>query len=75
MSQQELNLLQFATCTVAEASTGPSEIMWCEFRDSKLLRILLNNVPDDFFCHVVAPDCTFPANTPKYFAVQNSSRN
>ena len=75
MSQQELNLLQFATRTMAEASTRPSEIVWSEFRDSKLSRVLLNNVPDDFFCHVVTPDRTFSANAPKHFAVQDSSYN
>ena len=31
-------------------------------------------MPDDFFCHVVAPDSTFPANIPKYAAGQRLLR-
>ena len=60
---------------MTKASAGPSKVMWCEFRDSKLLRVLLNNVPDDFFCHMVAPDHTLPANAPKDFAIRDASCN
>ena len=65
MPQQELNLFQFASGSMAKASAGPPKIVWGEFRNSKSLRVLLHNVPDHLLGHVVAPDSPDPAYATK----------
>src|SRR5207249_8076317 len=56
--EQELDLLQFASDCVTQACTGPAEVVWRDFRQAELCGIFLHDMPDDFFCHAVAPGCS-----------------
>src|SRR5437899_9756521 len=46
MSQQELDLLQFASGSVAQTSTRPPQVMWGQFRHTDPFRAVLHDVPD-----------------------------
>jgi hypothetical protein len=53
--QEELNLLQLASRCVAEASTGPSQIVRRQFRHSNASGGFLDNVPNRLHSHAISP--------------------
>jgi len=54
MSQQELDLFQFASRNMAQTSARPTQIVRSQFRHTDPFRTILHNVPDRLFCHAVA---------------------
>jgi hypothetical protein len=46
--------------------------MWSNLRQSKSGSIFLHDVPNDLFCHTVAPRVPSPADTPEQFSVLDS---
>jgi len=69
MTQQELDLFQFASRIVTESSARPPEIVWRELGNSWPLRVLLDDVPDYFFRDLRSPNSSFATNAPEDFAV------
>jgi hypothetical protein len=56
MSQKELDLFQLSSCSVAQASTGPTKIMRSQLLQSNPLCRILHDVPDGFLCHAFTQD-------------------
>jgi hypothetical protein len=56
MPKKELNLLQFTAGGAAEPSATSTEIMRREFANANLGGELLDDVPDQLFCHSFAPN-------------------
>jgi hypothetical protein len=73
VAEQELDLLQLASGGVTQACTGPTKEVWGDSRQAELCGIFLHDMPDDLFCHTVAPGSSGSANTPKQFPTRNSS--
>jgi hypothetical protein len=71
VSQQELNLFQFAAGSVAESGTRPPEIVRREVGDLQFLRVCLHNMPDDFFRHPIAPCVPRATHAPEQFPIGN----
>jgi len=68
MTEQKLNLLEFASRIITEASAGPPEIVRRKFRDSQPLGIFLHDVPDYLlrnFCSLKSPIWSSPAVHPQ----------
>jgi len=65
MSEQKLDLLQFAASNVAQARTRAAEIMWRQLRQAELCGVVFNNMPDHSVSHEIAPGLASPANTSK----------
>ena len=74
VTQQELDLFQFAARTVAETGARSSEIMWREFRDSQFLCVFLYDVPHYFLGYLRTPYCPSPADAAKQFALSDVGR-
>src|SRR5437870_11096372 len=55
MPQEELDLLQLASRSMAEPSTGPSQIVWRQLRHSDASGGFLHDVPNCFHRHSIAP--------------------
>src|SRR5687767_11690257 len=62
MSQQELDLLQFTTRGVAQASASSPEVVGSQGLDSNTGRTPLDDVPDDILGDSVAPYCPVLSN-------------
>src|SRR3982074_759924 len=55
MPQKELDLLQLASRSLAEPSTGPSQIVWRRLRHANALGGFLHNVPNRLHRHAISP--------------------
>ena len=55
MSQQKVDLLQFATGDMAQPRAGPPKVVGCQCRDSSPGRTSLDDVPDDILGDAVPP--------------------
>ena len=55
MTQQELNLLQFASGGVAELCTGPAEVVKRELVDARFCSIFPNHMPKTPFRSIFPP--------------------
>src|SRR6267142_383660 len=55
MPQEELDLLQLASRSMAEPSTGPSQIVWRQLRHADALGGFLHNVPSRLHRHAISP--------------------
>src|SRR5437867_9443866 len=55
MPQEELDLLQLASRSMAEPSTGPSQIVWRQLRHADALGGFLHNVPNRLHRHAISP--------------------
>src|SRR6267142_7042533 len=55
MPQEELALLQLASRSMAEPSTGPSQIVWRQLRHADALGGFLHNVPNRLHRHAISP--------------------
>src|SRR5215467_10083949 len=55
MPQEELDLLQLASRSMAEPSTGPSQIVWCQLRHANALGGFPHNVPNRLHRHAISP--------------------
>ena len=55
MPQEELDLLQLAARSMAEPSTGPSQIVWRQLRHADALGGFLHNVPNRLHRHAISP--------------------
>src|SRR5262249_664414 len=55
MPQEELDLLQLASRSMAEPSTGPSQIVWRQLRDADALGGFSHNVPNRLHRHAISP--------------------
>src|ERR1700676_3997921 len=53
--QKKLDLLQLASRSVAEPSTGPSKIVWRQLRHADALGGFLHNVPNRLHRHAISP--------------------
>jgi len=53
--QKKLDLLQLASRSVAEPSTGPSQIVWRQLRYANALGGFLHNVPNRLHRHSISP--------------------
>ena|ERR1700683_4802208 len=67
MTQQKLNLFQFAASTVTETGARSSEIMWRKLSDSQSVRVLLHYVPDHLLRYFRSPDSAAPTDAPEQF--------
>ena len=65
MAKKELDLLQFAAGSAAEASATSTEIVRCEFGNASLGSELLDDISDKLFCNSIAPRSTGAAHTPE----------
>src|ERR1700719_5205508 len=55
MPQEELDLLQLPSRSMAEPSTGPSQIVWRQLRHVDALGGFLHNVPNRLHRHAISP--------------------
>jgi hypothetical protein len=55
MPQEELDLLQLASRSMAEPSTGPSQIVWGQLRHPDALGGFLYDVPNRLHRHAISP--------------------
>jgi hypothetical protein len=55
MPQKELDLVQIASRSMAESSTGPSQIVRRQLRHSEALGGFLHNVPNRLHRHAISP--------------------
>src|ERR1700730_9009678 len=55
MPQEELDLLQLASRSMAEPSTGTSQIVWRQLRHADALGGFLHNVPNRLHRHAISP--------------------
>ena len=56
VTQQKLNLLQFAACLMAQSCTGPSQIVRCDGWQAAAFRVYLHNCPDHLGRKAVSPN-------------------
>jgi hypothetical protein len=63
MTEQKLDLLQFAASGATESGTASAQVVRCQLADPSLLRKLLDDVPGKFFCYAVAPSLASAAYT------------
>ena len=68
MSEQELDLLQFAARRVAQPSTCPPEIVRCEPLDARFAGVLADHVPDCLFRQTFTPSLPVLVDPPKQLA-------
>ena len=68
MSEQELDLLQLASCRVAELCARPPQIVRGKTGEATLGGIQLDHVPNDAFRDTIAPPFTSSADTTEYLA-------
>lgn len=62
VTQQKLDLFQFAAGEVAEPCAAPSKVMGRNLGETEFGGVVFHDVPDDFLCHSVAPDCSGSTN-------------
>src|SRR5216683_8028344 len=55
MPQEELDLLQLASRSMAKPSTGPPQIVWRQLRHADALGGFLHNVPNRLHRHAISP--------------------
>src|SRR6476646_679877 len=65
MPQQELNLLQLATATVAQFRAGSPQVMWRNMLQSSFLAATLDYVPHDILRDAFSPHLSRPGNGSK----------
>ncbi len=73
MTQQKLNLLQFAASGTTEASATPPEVVRREFPHTNFRSELLDDVPDQLFRNSLAPDSARAANAAEKAATGDST--
>ena len=56
MTKEELDLIQFAAGQMAQARTGPSEVVWSELVDVRASRSSPDDIPEYLRRHPVTPD-------------------
>src|ERR1700687_1699858 len=90
MPQEELDLLQLASRSMAKPSTGPPQIVWRQLRHADALGGFLHNVPNRLHRHAISPcpsnfvdpaeqfssinSSCDPISTPRLHAVSNRTR-
>src|SRR5260221_13486624 len=74
MPQEELDLLQLASRSMAEPSTGPSQIVWRQLRHSDASGGFLRNVPNRLHRHAISPCPSNFVDSAEQFSSINSSR-
>src|SRR6267143_1673507 len=74
MPQEELDLLQLASRSMAEPSTGPSQIVWRQLRHADALGGFLHNVPNRLHRHAISPGPSNFVDSAEQFSSINSSR-
>src|SRR5882724_7979557 len=74
MPQEELDLLQLASRSMAEPSTGPSQIVWRQLRHADALGGFLHNVPNRLHRHAFSPCPSNFVDSAEQFSLINSSR-
>ncbi len=62
VTKQELDLLKFSSCCVAQPRAAAATIVGCEFLNSTTLGVCLHDVPDDLFRDTAAPCHAEPAD-------------
>src|SRR6266436_4892908 len=73
MPQEELDLLQLASRSTAEPSTGPSQIVWRQLRHADALGGFLHNVPNRLHRHAISPCPSNFVDPAEQFSSINSS--
>src|ERR1700694_4810965 len=73
MPQEELDLLQLASRSMAEPSTGPSKIVWRQLRHADALAGFLHNVPNRLHRYAFSPCPSHFIDPAEQFASINSS--
>src|SRR5712691_8088636 len=74
MPQEELDLLQLASRSVAEQSTGPSQIVWRQLRNADALGGFLHYVPNRLHRNAISPCPSNFVDSAEQFSSINSSR-
>jgi hypothetical protein len=74
MSQQELNLLKLASSAMTKPGTRATKIMRCKLHKARLGGVLLDGMPDDFFCDAFAPRFTSFTHAAKYSSTVDTGR-
>src|SRR5438270_11945805 len=74
MPQEELDLLQLASRSMAEPSTGPSQIVWRQLRHADALGGFLHNVPNRLHRHAISPCPSNFVDSAEQFSSINFSR-
>ncbi len=65
MSQQKLDLFQFASGNVTKLSTGSSQVVRGEVDESDFFGAILHHMPNNFLCYARAPMLTSSADAAK----------
>jgi hypothetical protein len=65
MPEEELDLFDFATCSVAQLCTGSAQIVWCEVIQLRPFGTPPNHVPDDVLGNAFSPGCSVTAHGPE----------
>src|SRR6266852_9460400 len=71
MPQEELDLLQLASRSMAEPSTGPSQIVWRQLRHSDASGGFLHDVPNRLYRHPISPCPSYLVNPAKQLSSIN----
>src|SRR5258707_4766585 len=74
MPQEELDLLQLASRSMAKPSTGPPQIVWRQLRHADALGGFLHNVPNRLHRHAISPCPSNFVDSAEQFSSINSSR-
>src|SRR5258708_39949565 len=74
MPQEELDLLQLASRSMAEPSTGPSQIVWRQLRHADALGGFLHNVANRLHRHAISPCPSNFVDPTEQFSSITSSR-
>jgi hypothetical protein len=56
VSQEKLDLIQFAACDVTQSRTGSPEVVWCQLFNTSCFGCLFEDPPKNFGRHPVSPD-------------------
>ena len=75
MSQEELDLFDFATRRMAQLRTGPAQIVWSEVTQLGPFGTSSDNVPDDVLGDAVPPRCSMSAHGPENPALADLGRD
>src|SRR6266481_1246254 len=73
MPQEELDLLQLASRSMAKPSTGPPQIVWRQLRHADALGGFLHNVPNRLHRHAISPCPSNFVEPTEQFSSINSS--
>jgi len=73
--QEKLDLLQLTSRSVAQPSTGPSQIVRRQLGDTNGLRGLLHDVPNRLYRHAISPCLSYSVDPAEQLSSINPGRS